>query len=252
MALIEVAKKDGVAYLKLNDPVRRNLLSSALCLELIAAVNYSNADPEIRAIVICAEGKAFCAGADLEDLKRAAAGDGEAVQNVYDAFLTVANSPLPTLALIQGPAVGAGMNLALACDMRVVTQSASFDTRFLQIGLHPGGGHAWMLLRAIGWEQATRLLLLGQIVHGPEAVQIGLAIQCVQDAELATTAETVLKNMLRTPRELLLRTKQSMRLAAIESHQKSYEHETDEQLWSLRQPAFLALIKKLQTKLADK
>jgi enoyl-CoA hydratase len=252
MALIDIEKKNEAVYLRLNDPARRNLLSSALCLDLIDAVGQANADPEIKAIVICAEGKAFCAGADLEDLKAAAAGDTAAVQNVYDAFMAVADSPLPTIALVQGAAVGAGMNLALACDLRIVAESASFDTRFLQIGLHPGGGHSWMLQRAVGWEQSARLLLLGKIVAGAEAVAIGLAAQCVADTELETAAEDTLRNLLRTPRELLLRTKQSMRLAAQGTHRQSYEHETAEQMWSLHQPAFIALVEKLQNKLGKR
>jgi enoyl-CoA hydratase len=249
MALIEIEKKNAAAYLRLNDPARRNLLSSELCLDLIEAVRQANDDPDVNAIVICAEGKAFCAGADLEDLKAAAAGATGAVENVYEAFMTVAESPLPTIALVQGAAVGAGMNLALACDMRIVSESASFDTRFLQIGLHPGGGHSWMLQRAVGWEQSARLLLLGQIVAGAEAVAIGLAGQCVADAELESAAEDALKNLARTPRELLLRTKQSMRLAAASNHRQSYQHETAEQMWSLHQPAFIALLEKLQKKL---
>jgi enoyl-CoA hydratase len=252
MALIEIEKKNAVAYLRLNDPARRNLLSSALCLDLIEAVRHANADPDTKAIVICAEGKAFCAGADLDDLKAAAAGDADAVKNVYDAFMTVAESPLPTIALVQGAAVGAGMNLALACDMRIVGESASFDTRFLQIGLHPGGGHTWMLQRAVGWEQAARLLLLGHIVTGTEAAGIGLAAQCVPDAYLEAAGDDALTNLLRTPRELLLRTKQSMRLAAAGNHRQSYEHETAEQMWSLHQPAFIALVEKLQSKLAKR
>ena len=252
MALIDITSRHRVAYLKLNDPGRRNLLSSALCLALISAVKQANADPEVNAIVIHAEGKAFCAGADLEDLKAAAAGNTEAVVNVYDAFMTVADSALPTIALVQGAAVGAGMNLALACDMRIVTEASSFDTRFLQIGLHPGGGHSWMLQRAVGWEQAARLLLLGQIVRGADAARMGLAGLCVADADLHAAADEALKHLQNTPRELLLRTKQSMRLSAVESHQKSYQHETAEQMWSLHQPAFTALIEKLQDKLAKR
>jgi len=252
MAFIEIEKRNGATYLTLNDPARRNLLSNALCLELIAAVAQANADQQTRAIVIRAQGKAFCAGADLEDLKAAADGDLAAVRNVYDAFLAVANSPLPTVALVAGPAVGAGMNLALACDMRIVGESASFDTRFLQIGLHPGGGHAWMLQRAVGWQQAARLLLFGQVVRGAQAVAIGLAAHCTADANVETAADDLLRNLLLTPRELLLRTKQTMRLSATESHQRSYEHETHEQMWSLHQPAFKQLVEKLQSKLTGR
>ncbi|SNT34410.1 enoyl-CoA hydratase [Noviherbaspirillum humi] len=252
MGLLDIEKREGLALLRLNDPQRRNLLSSGLCRELIAAVKEANADESVRAIVICAAGKAFCAGADLDDLKAAAAGDTAAVQDVYDAFLTVADSPLPTLALVQGPAVGAGMNLALACDARIVGSAGSFDTRFLQIGLHPGGGHTWMLLRAVGWETASRLLLFSRTVKAEEAVRIGLAAEQAPNEELEAAALALLANLRNTPRELLLRTKASLRQAAASSHQESYKHETAEQMWSLHQPAFEKLVSDLQFKLGKR
>lgn len=250
MALVEVVNEDGIVALCLNDPARSNLLSRALCRSLIEGVGQANADESARVIVIRANGRAFCAGADLEDLKSASRGDAAAVQDVYDAFLAVANSPLPTVAVVQGAAVGAGMNLALACDLRIAAASASFDTRFLQIGLHPGGGHAWMLLRAVGWQNATRLLLLGAIVGAREAAAIGLVSQCVDDGQLDAATGALLKHVVGTPRELLLRTKESMRLAAGQSHQAAYEHETAQQMWSLGQPAFAELLAKLQRRLA--
>jgi enoyl-CoA hydratase len=250
MPLIETSKAGGVISLVLNDPARSNLLSSALCRELIAAVHRADADPDSRLLVIRAHGKAFCAGADLEDLKAAARGDTGAVQDVYDAFLAVADSPLPTVAVVQGAAVGAGMNLALACDIRIVSDKASFDTRFLQIGLHPGGGHAWMLERAVGWQQAARLLLLGQVVDAKEAVAIGLALRCLPNAEIDRDLASDFAKVAGTPRELLLRTKESLRLAVTQNHRQAYEHETAQQMWSLQQPAFGALVEQLQRRLA--
>jgi enoyl-CoA hydratase len=252
MPRIEVRREGGIVSLFLADPARSNLLSSELCRELVQAVAEANAEPDARLLLVRAHGKAFCAGADLEDLKAAARGDTQAVQAVYDAFLAVADSPLPTIAVVQGAAVGAGMNLALACDMRIVSQSAGFDTRFLQIGLHPGGGHAWMLERAVGWQQAARLLLLGQAVGAEEAVEIGLALQCIADAEIDAALAELCAKVARTPRELLLRTKASLRLAVTQSHQQAYRHETDQQMWSLQQPAFAELIDKLQRKLAQR
>jgi enoyl-CoA hydratase len=252
MSLLDVTHQDGVVTLCLNDPGRSNLLSRDLCRALIAAVGEACADPQARALVVRANGRAFCAGADLEDLKAAAAGDSAAVQDVYDAFLAVADAPLPTIAVVEGPAVGAGMNLALACDLRLAGEHASFDTRFLQIGLHPGGGHAWMLLRAVGWQQACRLLLLGTTVNAREAERIGLASTCAAAEALEDTLAGLLANVTRTPRELLLRTKRTLRLAATQSHEQAWRHETDEQMWSLQQQAFTDLVEQLQRRLAAK
>jgi enoyl-CoA hydratase len=100
--------------------------------------------------------------------------------------MDVAMSPLPTLAAVNGPAVGAGFNLALACDMRIASDTASFDTRFLNLGLHPGGGHAWMLLRAVSWAHASRLLLAGQSVDAHEAYRIGLVEAVFPEARSAS------------------------------------------------------------------
>ena len=90
---------------------------------------------------------AFCAGANLGNLAEAT---GDSLGTIYEGFLRIARSPLPTLAAVNGAAVGAGMNLALGCDVRIVADRAKLDTRFLQLGIHPGGGHTWMLRRIAG------------------------------------------------------------------------------------------------------
>jgi enoyl-CoA hydratase len=246
MPLVDVARREGIVAITLADPERGNVLSRGLCAELTAAVRSAADDGDARVLVIRAGGKAFCAGADLDDLKAAARGDTSAVQAVYDAFLCVADSPLPTVALVQGPAVGAGMNLALACDVRFVTGAARFDTRFLQIGLHPGGGHAWMLERAVGWQQAARLLFLGQAVDAEEAVRIGLAAGRADD-EAALLAHCAAAAA--TPRELLLRTKATLRHAVKHRHDEAFRHESAEQMWSLGEPPFAALVERLQRRI---
>ena len=162
MSLLQVERNGGVVVITLNDPERRNILSGALSIELRDAVTAANSDPEAKAILITGAGKAFCAGAHLGDLEATAAGDTVAISHVYASFMALADSPLPTLAAVNGPAVGAGLNLALACDFRIASAAAVFDTRFLKLGIHPGGGCTWMLLRAVGWAQASRMLQIGR------------------------------------------------------------------------------------------
>ena len=99
-------------------------------------------------------------------------------------FLRIARSPLPTLAAVNGAAVGAGMNLALGCDVRLAARRAKFDTRFLQIGLHPGGGHTWMLRRIAGPQAAMAAVVFGEVLDGAEAERVGLAYRCVDDDAL--------------------------------------------------------------------
>src|SRR4029077_10230195 len=100
------------------------------------------------------------------------------IVTVYDAFLRVLRSSLPTIAAVDGPAVGAGFNLALACDLRVVGPRARFDSRFLRIGLHPGGGHLWMLERAVGPQAAAAIVLFAQAIDGRRADEIVPACCC--------------------------------------------------------------------------
>src|SRR5205823_197881 len=106
------------------------------------------------------------------------------LRSVYEGFLRVARSPLPTVAAVNGAAVGAGMNLALCCDVRIAGRSARFDTRFLKLGLHPGGGHTWMLQRAIGPQGAAAMVLFGDVLNGEAAEKCGLVWRCVDDDAL--------------------------------------------------------------------
>ena len=238
--------RDGVATLTLNDAPRRNVLSATLCSALSDAVERAGASPDVRAIVITGAAPAFCAGADLNDLRLASEGHTAQLEAVYKSFMDVAMSPLPTLAAVNGPAVGAGFNLALACDMRIASSDAVFDTRFLKLGLHPGGGHTWMLLRAVGWAHACRLLLAGQPADAPEALRIGLVEALVPGGGLLDHAMDMLRSTVAAPRELVVRTKATMRLAARSGHEAAFAHETAEQHWSLMQPGFAATMARLQ------
>lgn len=240
MSLVLTEVRDGVLLLTLNDPERRNALTTPLCLGLSKAVEAAAQDPTVRAIIVTGTAPAFCAGADLADLKAGAEGEMAPLQAVYDSFMTVAMSPLPTLAAVNGPAVGAGFNLALACDMRIASLTALFDTRFLKLGLHPGGGHAWMLLRAVGWAQASRMLLAGQSMRAQEALRTGLVEEVVPAEAVIPRAFEVLRVPAAAPRELVMRSKATLRLAADSDHLSAFRHETAEQKWSLAQPAFAA------------
>ena len=250
MSLIRIGRKATVAILTLDDPKRRNILSPELCRDLSTAVAAANADESVKAIVITGAAPAFCAGADLDDLQAAARGETDALHAVYQSFMDVAESALPTIAAVNGAAIGAGLNLALACDMRIAGADALFDTRFLKIGLHPGGGHGWMLLRAVGWAQATRLLLLASAVHAEEAREIGLVQRVVPADDLVETAVALADRSAALPRDLLIRTKASLRLAAQADHRATFDHEAREQMQSLHEPPFIALVQRLQATIA--
>jgi enoyl-CoA hydratase len=250
MTLLLSERRDGLLILTLNDPGHRNILSADLSNALTQAVLAAGEDGSLKALIITGAGAAFCAGARLDDLEAAASGDDAAVHAVYRSFMTVADCPLPTIAAVNGAAIGAGMNLALACDMRIATPTALFDTRFLKIGLHPGGGHSWMLLRAVGWAKASQMLLAGQGLRGEAALSAGLIQQVSVPETLLEDALALAAPMLATPRALLLRTKASLRHAARSNHAEAFAHETAGQAWSLGEPAFAALLERMRAEIA--
>src|SRR5688572_17504036 len=176
MPMVLIEKRDRVAVLTLNDPDRRNSLTGPMVDEIVEAFDALEADDDVGAVVITGAGKGFCAGADLGNLGGTTTGGG--FRSIYEGFLRVGRSTLPTLAAVNGAAVGAGMNLALACDLRVAGRSGRFDCRFLDLGLHPGGGHTWMLRDAVGKANAAAMVLFGQILDGETAERYGLVWRC--------------------------------------------------------------------------
>ncbi len=250
MSLLLVDITDGVATLTLNNPTERNSLTQPLVDEIVEAMNEVEANPHVGAVVVTGAAPAFCAGANLGNLAEA---EGPGLRKIYEGFLRVAGSPLPTIAAVNGAAVGAGMNMALGCDVRLAGRSAKFDTRFLQLGIHPGGGHTWMLRRIVGPQAASALVLFGEIVNGTEAERIGLAHRCVEDADLLAAAQTMAARAAQVPLELLKVTKVTLAdMAEIALHDDAVNRELDPQLWSTRQPWFKERLEALQRKISSK
>src|ERR1700739_165688 len=165
--------EDGVAVLTLADPGKRNALSHRRSEDLAAAVG-SVLSAGARAIVLDAEPPVFCAGGSLDELLERA----RPLSETYAGFLALAEAPVPTIAAVAGPAIGAGVNLPLACDVVIAGEGARFDPRFLDVGIHPGGGHLWRLVQRIGVQGAAALSLLGDTLTGAEAQARGLAWRC--------------------------------------------------------------------------
>jgi enoyl-CoA hydratase len=250
MSLVLVSVVDGVATLTLNNPAERNSLTQPLVEEIVAAMEAAEADADVGAVVITGTAPAFCAGANLGNLTEA---DGDSLKKIYEGFLRVARSPLPTIAAVNGAAVGAGMNMALGCDVRLAAKSAKFDTRFMQIGLHPGGGHTWMLRRIVGPQAAAAAVLFGEILNGEEAARVGLAYRCYEDDELLAAAQTMAARAASAPRELIEVTKVTIgEMAGVATHAEAVEHELGPQLWSTQQQFFRDRIAALQAKISSK
>lgn len=250
MALVQTEIRDGVALLTLDNPDERNTMTSPMVDEIVAAVDAFEADESVGAIVVTGAGTAFCAGANLGNLQAATR---ESLGKVYEGFLRLARSPLPTVAAVNGPAVGAGMNLALGCDVRIAAHRAKFDTRFLQIGLHPGGGHTWMQRRIVGQQNAMAAVVFSQVLDGPEAERVGLAYRSVPDDELLDAAHEFARGAATAPRELAIMTKQTIRdMADIATHEAAVEREFEPQLWTVQQPWFEERIAALKARISSR
>ncbi len=250
MSLVTVTVTDSVATLTLNDPDRRNAVTLAMCDEVGAALDELEASDAVKSLVVTGAAPAFCAGADLTHLGESAE---EGLLAIYEGFLRVGRSPLPTIAAVNGAAVGAGMNLALICDVRLAGTSARFDDRFLQIGIHPGGGHTWMFNRIAGPQATAAAVIFGEVLDGPEAARVGLAYRCVDDDRLLAEAQAMGARLADVPRDLVLRTKETLRdIVSLETQTAAVNYELGPQSWSTRQPAFQKQLAKLKARISAK
>jgi enoyl-CoA hydratase len=250
MSLVLLEVTEGVATITLNNPAERNTLTAAMVAEITAVMDTVEADQSVHVVIVTGAPPAFCAGANLGNLAESSA---ESLKAIYEGFLRVARSPLPTIAAVNGAAVGAGMNLALCCDVRLAAASAKFDTRFTQIGIHPGGGHTWMMNRAVSQQATMATVVLGEILDGREAERIGLVWRCVDDAALMDTARALAARAANAPRELLIETKRSIQtMPSVDTHDEAVERELVPQVWSTRQPWFAERLAALQAKITKK
>jgi enoyl-CoA hydratase len=243
---ISVERRGAVALVTLERPDRRNLLDRAIVGEIVAAFDSLEQDDEVRAIVVTGRGPSFCAGADLGTLETGATSDFLAI---YEGFLRVARSTLPTLAAVNGPAVGAGLNLALCCDVRFVTPSARFISRFPTLGLHPGGGHGWMLLQTAGPELAAAMLLYGHELTGQEIVDARLALRHVGDEELLDAAVEFAARAASVPKPLAAKLKETLKAQrALGDQDAAVSVELEAQAWSREQPFFVEQMNRFRSR----
>jgi len=188
VADLEYAVRDHIATILLNRPERRN----AFTLDMVDAwadrLVQAQRDPEVRVIVVTGAGGSFCSGVDLSEFKgekRAPLGEKELLtRRVHRVALTLEDVDKPVIAAVAGAAVGAGMDMALLCDLRFAGRSARFSEGYIKVGLVPGDGGCWLLPRAVGVSTALRLLWTGDFVGAEEALRIGLADEVHDDEDL--------------------------------------------------------------------
>ncbi|MGP0032496.1 MAG: enoyl-CoA hydratase-related protein [Acidimicrobiales bacterium] len=242
---VRLEQRDGVAVVTLDHPADRNALSLAMVRALTSVVHRASAG-DAGAIVVAGAGPAFSAGGSVDDLFEPKV----PLQEMYAGVVAIAESGLPTVAAVNGPALGAGMNLAMACDLIVCSPSARFETRFPHIGLHPGGGHLWHLRQRMGRPGAAAMALFGESLDGEEAARRGLAWRCVPETDLLELAVDLASRAARLDRHLTARIRATLDdSAALHRASDAVSLELPAQQWSMGRPEFAAALQRLRTRL---
>jgi 2-(1,2-epoxy-1,2-dihydrophenyl)acetyl-CoA isomerase len=181
-----VDRADGIATITMNRPEARNALDLTMREELLGALGEIERDPGARVVLLTGAGGHFSAGGDVKSMQRKqSASEGRARVEMLNRFvLRLFNFSKPTIAMVDGFAVGAGCNIALGCDMIVASDRARFGEVFLKIGLVPDGGGTWLLQRVVGLAKAKEMVLTAEIIDAAEALRIGLVNRVVPAAEL--------------------------------------------------------------------
>jgi 2-(1,2-epoxy-1,2-dihydrophenyl)acetyl-CoA isomerase len=208
---------NGVARLTLNRPDKMNSFNAAMHAELRDALDHVQSQSTVRVLVLTGAGRGFCAGQDLADAEvRFAPGEtppdlGDVVERHYKPLvMRLANLRVPTIAAVNGVAAGAGASLALACDMVVATQSASFMLPFARIGLIPDTACSWLVPQRLGQARALGLAMTGNKLPAAKAAEWGLIWEAVADEAFAASIEALAQQLAAMPTRALVRTRQAM------------------------------------------
>ena len=238
----------AVGRIHLDDAPHRNALGKDLSDQLAAAV-HGVIEAGATAIVLTAEPPVFCAGGSLQSLLDRDVPLGE----TYAGYRALIHAPIPTIAAVAGKAVGAGVNLPLACDVVIAAESARFDPCFLDAGIHPGGAHLWRLAQRVGVQGAAALTIFGDVLTGAEAESHGLAWRCVPDADLEQVALDLAARVTRRSPALVRRTKQTLRAAlSTATFEEAFATELEAQQWSVEQPEFAESVRRIQNGIASR
>ena len=239
---------DGpVGLLTLRDVERRNALRIELSLDLELAVNGALAAGS-RALILTSAPPVFCSGGDLDDLVSPRA----SLTEISRGATALASAPVPTIAVVDGAVIGAGITLALACDVILCTPRAIFDPRLLDLGVHPGGGQLRGLSLRIGRQGAAALSLLGDRLTGLEAAEVGLAWRCVPSDEVLDLAMRFAQRVASRPPEAITRAKRTLDETLDVDHLSAAAIELEQQQWSIEQPWISERVADLRQRLAER
>lgn len=250
-----------VVTLTMNEPKRRNPLTGNTAVnEFLAAIGRIQGDNSVRAVILTGAGTAFSSGGDIRNMQRQAAGEvsGLEIREEYRTGiqrlpLALFNLEVPVIAAVNGPAMGAGLDLACMCDIRIASEQARFAESFVRVGIVPGDGGAWLLPRVIGLSRASELAFTGETIDAARAEQWGLVSRVVPADQLMRVAMELAERIAANPPHALRMTKRLLRdglnsrldahlemaagLQAL-SHQTAHHREAVEAFLAKRVPEF--------------
>lgn len=222
MSSIKTRNEGDVAVVTLARPEIRNALTGEDMLEdLLDAIHDAETEPTVGVLILDAEGPAFSAGGNVKDMAAKEglfAGAPAEITEKYRGTIQqltrfMATTDLITIAAVNGPAVGAGFDLVLGCDLRIGTSRARFAHTFIEMGIIPGDGGAWTLPRVVGWQRATELALTARSVDADEALAMGVLLEVVPDSKLSARAMELAQTIASKPRPAVVMAKRLLRQA---------------------------------------
>lgn len=227
-------EQDGIVLrITMNRPDKLNALTDTLLQELNAAFEQADEDKTVRAVVLTGAGRGFCAGADLAEGVAKGIGTGgfsfqeHLTQNYNPLILRIRALQKPIIAAINGAAAGAGMSIAMACDIKIAAESASFLQAFVKIGLIPDSGSTWMLPRLIGMTRALDMMLSGRKVSAQEALNMGLVTQVVPNEQLMDCVNQLAVEYAAAPTQAIAFIKQAVNFAATSTLEEALNKEAE-------------------------
>jgi 2-(1,2-epoxy-1,2-dihydrophenyl)acetyl-CoA isomerase len=238
MAEVELTRDGAVLTLTLNRPDVLNAMNHAMHEGLHAGLEAAR-DPAVRAVVITGAGRGFCVGQDLQEFRDGAADVAGHLRATYHVtVLGIRSLEKPVLAVVNGPAAGAGLSLALACDVRIASDRASFVPAFGAIGLVPDSGGTWLARRLLGQARAFEWLSTGRKLPAVEALDWGLVSEVVLEAALAERASELAQRFASLPTRAVWETKRLLDAAETASFAEQLEREAETQAVLTRTPDF--------------
>ena len=223
---LDVLQEGHVLVLRLNDPQTRNALNGDdFYAALEQTVARANADLTVRAVVLTGEGSAFSSGGNVQDMKNRTGMFGGTAQQIAEQYrVGIQRIPralwaldVPSIAAVNGPAIGAGCDLTCLCDIRIASRKAIFAESFVRVGIVAGDGGSWLLPRVVGYSKAAELAFTGEAVDADKALQIGLVSQVVEPDELMSAAMDLANRIALNPPHVLRWTKRLMKDAQRDS-----------------------------------